>query len=196
VVHNAVDTQALQPPANGARSYLAFLGRVTSNKGADTAIEVARRSGMKLKLAGNISQEAGGREFFETQIRPRLGDDVEYVGPVDDKTKNKLLRGASALLFPIRWAEPFGLVMAEALACGTPVIAARCASAPEVIEHGKTGFLCDSEDDMVAAVGRLTEIDRACCRQAAEGQFSSERLVQDYLESIRRVTDSVSLTTA
>ncbi len=190
VIHNAVDIVALQPPTDQARHYLAFLGRVTSNKGADTAITVAERSGIKLKLAGNISDETGGREFFETRIRPRLGENVEYVGPVDDKAKKKFLGEALALLFPIRWSEPFGLVMAEALACGTPVLAARRAAAPEVVEHEKTGFLCDTEDEMVAAVGRLSEIDRSACRSAAEVRFSPRKLVDGYLESINRVVES------
>ena len=186
VVYNAADTRVLQP-AKEPGDYLAFLGRITSNKGADTAIAIARRTGLKLKLAGTISDEPGGREFFETQIRPQLGGNIEHVGPVDDAAKRKLLGGARAVLFPIRWREPFSVVILECLACGTPVIATRMASTPEVIDHGKTGFLCDTEDEMVAAVGRLPKINRADCRAAAESRFSPERMVDDYLKSIERL---------
>jgi glycosyltransferase involved in cell wall biosynthesis len=186
VVYNAADTRVLQP-AKEHGDYLAFLGRITPNKGADTAIAVARKAGMKLKLAGNISNEEGGREFFETQVRPQLGEQIEYVGSVNDEAKRTFLGEARAMLFPIRWQEPFGLVVAESLACGTPVIATRMASTPEIIDHGKTGFLCDSEDEMVAAVGRLSEINRADCRAVAESRFSPEPMVDDYLKSIERL---------
>jgi glycosyltransferase involved in cell wall biosynthesis len=184
VIYNPTDTDRFrmqekpdEPP------YLAFLGRVTSNKGADTAIEVARQAGMKLKLAGNISNESGGREFFETQIQPRLGDDVEYVGPVDDEAKQRLLGGAQATLFPIRWDEPFGIVMIESLACGTPVIATRRASTPEVIRHGRTGYLCDSADEMVPAVRRLGKINRRDCRAEVEERFST-KVITDQHEAL------------
>jgi glycosyltransferase involved in cell wall biosynthesis len=172
---------AAQPP------YLAFLGRVTRNKGADTAIRVARRCGMKLRIGGNLSQEEGGPEFFESEVRPALGPDVEWIGPVDDTQKQVLLGGASALLFPIRWREPFGIVMVESLANGTPVIAPRCASTPEVIEEGVTGFLCDSEDEMVEAVARIGSIDRTACRRAAEERFSIPRMTREYLRVVENL---------
>lgn len=164
--------------------YLAFLGRITKNKGADTAIRVARRSGMKLRIGGNLSDEAGGREFFETEVRPELDDRVEWIGPVDDVAKQGLLGGACAMLFPIRWKEPFGIVMVESLACGTPVIATRCASTPEVIDEGVTGFLCDDEDAMVAAVAEIGTIERADCRRAAEERFSTAAMTRRYLELV------------
>jgi glycosyltransferase involved in cell wall biosynthesis len=186
VIYNAADTRSLYP-CEKRGDYLAFLGRITSNKGADTAIAIARETGLKLKLAGTISNETGGREFFETQVRPQLGEQIEYVGPVNDEAKRTFLGGAAAMLFPIRWEEPFGIVVAESLACGTPVIALRRASTPEIIDHGKTGFLCDSEDEMAAAAGRLSEINRADCRAVAESRFSPERLVDDYLKSIERL---------
>jgi glycosyltransferase involved in cell wall biosynthesis len=186
VIYNAADTRRLYPTEKYG-DYLAFLGRITSNKGADTAIAIARKTGLKLKLAGTISNETGGREFFETQVRPELGEQIEYVGTVDDEAKRTFLGEARALLFPIRWQEPFSLALLECLACGTPVIATRMASTPEAVDHGKTGFLCDSEDEMAAAVGRLSEINRADCRAVAESRFSPERLVDDYLKSIERL---------
>lgn len=188
VVHNAADVSHL--PFSAAADeppYLAFLGRITANKGADTAIRVARRTGMQLKLGGTISDEAGGREFFEKEIRAQLDDQIEWIGPVDDDAKGILLGGASALLFPIRWPEPFGVVMAESLACGTPVIATRCASTPEVIDDGVTGYLCNSEDELVAAVGRLHEIDRRTCRHAAEERFSIPVMTRGYLRAIEEL---------
>jgi len=192
VVHNVADTEQMKYSAAPAQPpYLAFLGRITSNKGADTAINVALRAGVSLKLGGNISDEPSGREFFETKIRPRLGPGVEWLGPVNDQQKQELLAGAVAMLFPIRWNEPFALVVPESLACGTPVIATRCASTPEIIVPGKTGFLCDSEDEMVAAVKRIGEIDRAGCRSAAEVRFSPQALVEGYLSAIRTVLSPV-----
>jgi len=192
VIHNVANTQVLTPIADAPRSYLAFLGRLTANKGVDTAISVAKRTGWPLKIAGTIMDlEPGGKEFFEQSVRPHLGGNIEFVGPVNDQQKRDLLAGAAALLFPIRWAEPFGIVMAEALACGTPVIASRLASTPEVIEHGKTGFLCDSEDEMGAAVGHIQDIDRNICRRAAEARFSPKVLVQGYLNAAAKLVGVV-----
>ena len=188
VIPNATDVEATPyRTETGEPPYLAFLGRVTRNKGADSAIRVARRCGMKLRIGGNLSEEEGGPEFFESEVRPALGPDVEWIGPVDDAQKQVLLGGASALLFPIRWKEPFGIVMVESLASGTPVIATRCASTPEVIEDGVTGFLCDSEDEMVEAVSRIREIDRAACRRAAEERYSVPQMTRAYLEVIVRL---------
>ena len=188
VIHNATDVDLFTPSvAPDQPPYLAFLGRITYNKGADTAIRIARRCGLKLKLAGNISNEEGGAEFFEREIRPQLGSQIEWIGPVDDDAKHKLLAGAVALLFPIRWPEPFGIVMVESLACGTPVIATRCASTPEVIDDGVTGFLCDDEDEMVGAVAKLSTIDRSECRTAAKTKFSVEVMVQNYLRVIENL---------
>jgi glycosyltransferase involved in cell wall biosynthesis len=185
VVHNATDlSKSIESSIYG---HLLFLGRITSNKGADTAIRVARRCGLRLILAGNISNEEGGAEFFEREIRPQLDSQIEWIGPVDDEAKQKLLAGAKTLLFPIRWPEPFGIVMIESFACGTPVIATRCASTPEVIDDGITGFLCDSEDELVAAVGRIAEIDRAACRKAAEERFSVPVMTQKYLRVIEEL---------
>ncbi|MFN8556429.1 MAG: glycosyltransferase [Dehalococcoidia bacterium] len=171
----------------GAGDYLAFLGRISPLKGLDTAIGVARRAGMPLKIAarmpldlpGDAESQADWRYFHE-QIEPHLHEPgIEYVGEVTDGEKSEFL-GAAALLFPIRWPEPFGLVMAEALACGTPVLALRRGSAPEVIEDGITGFIADDERELAGAVDRLSDIDRARCRRAAETRFSAGAMVDRY----------------
>ena len=138
-IHNAVDTNRLAFAPRPDPGYLAFLGRLTPDKGVHVAIEVARRLGRPLRIAGNVSDEAGARQFFETRVRPQLGDGIEWVGPVDDEAKVPFLQNAAALLMPIQWDEPFGLVVAEALACGTPVLAMRRGSMPEIIHDGITG---------------------------------------------------------
>src|SRR5439155_14564682 len=121
-------------------------------------------------------------EYFETNVRPHLSADVEYLGEVPHEHKLELLGGARALLFPIRWNEPFGLVMIEAMACGTPVLAFPEGAAPEVVEHGRTGFLCEDEADMADAVLRLDSLDRDACRAAVEGYFSTERMINEHVE--------------
>lgn len=173
VVYNPVDIGAIPFTATADRPpFLLFLGRLTANKGAHLAIEVARKSGMKLMMGGNVPNEPGAAEFFENKIKPQLGERCEWVGPYNDVMRAKLIAGATALLFPIQWQEPFGLVMVEAMAGGVPVIAWRRASTPEVVEDGRTGFLCDSVEDMVAAVGRVHTISRAECRRSMEQRFS------------------------
>jgi glycosyltransferase involved in cell wall biosynthesis len=167
--------------------YLAFLGRVSPDKGLDTAIRVARRTGMPLKIAARMplpeAHDPNGRtdaEYWEDVIRPMLGEDVELLGEVGGNRKAEFLRNAAALLFPIQWPEPFGLVMVEALACGTPVLALRNGSVPEVIRDGVTGFVGESEDDLVCAVKRLGSLDRQACRSDAEQRFSPQVMAQDY----------------
>src|SRR5262249_50222358 len=152
--------------------YLAFLGRISPDKGLDTAIRVAQRVGLPLRIAARLplpyKHDPAVRrdwEYDQDEIQPLLqGPEVELIGQVGGKQKDYFLGNAAALLFPIRWPEPFGLVMAEALAAGTPVIAVRAGSVPELIEDGRTGFICDDEDGMVCAVSRIDEIDRAVCR--------------------------------
>lgn len=191
-VYNAVDVERMyytaaaeQPP------YLAFLGRMTHNKGLHVAIDVAERAGLPLRIVGNISNEPGGREYFEDRIRPRLGRSAEWVGDVlPDKEKAAFLGGASALLFPIQWDEPFAVVLGEALACGTPVIALRRASTPEAIQDCVTGFLCDSADEMVGAVNRVSELRRDHCRKFAEAVLSSRTMAERYLSIYRRTVAS------
>jgi glycosyltransferase involved in cell wall biosynthesis len=170
--------------------YLAFVGRASPQKGLDRAISIAVRSRTKLKIAARIYPEERG--YFSEVIAPLLvkaGPLVEFIGEVAGLAKDELLRGARALLFPIDWAEPFGLVMIEALATGTPVIAWRNGSVPEVIEHGRTGFIVDSVEAAVSAVGVLDSIERAACRASFERRFSAERMASDYVEVYRDLAE-------
>jgi glycosyltransferase involved in cell wall biosynthesis len=184
-IANPVDSRFYSPgPGDGG--YLLFLGRLTANKGVDLAIATARRCQLPLVIAGNRPDEPGAARFFKEQIEPHLdGQRVRWVGAVTDQQKQDLLGRAAALLFPIRWEEPFGIVMVEALACGTPVIATRRASTPEVIEHGRTGWLCDPTVEALAdGVARLPAIDRRHCRQAAEQRFDVRVLTPLLLASL------------
>ena len=169
-------------------SYLAFLGRISPEKGLDVAIRVARRAGYSIKIAareplreGDDSNALRDADYYQHVIQPLLGEPgVEMIGQVGGRDKDTLLREAAALLFPIQWPEPFGLVMIEALACGTPVVAFRSGSVPEVIEDGLTGWIVDTEDEMVAALDRLGELDRTRCRAEAEKHFSSQVMAEAY----------------
>ncbi len=161
---------------------LVFLGRIEPIKGTREAIDVAKRSGRRLVIAGNVSSEGGGEAYFRDQIEPQIdGDQIQYVGPVDDTQKNVLLGGAAAFLMPIQWEEPFGIVMAEALACGTPIIGTRRGSVPEVVIEGTNGFVRSDVDGMVEAVSRLGQIDRSRCRLDCEQRFSDTAIVDAYL---------------
>ena len=160
---------------------LVFLGRVERIKGAHTAIEVAKKTGRKLLIAGNHASSGKEHEYFQKEIFPYCGKNgIEYVGPVDDEQKAHLLGQAAALLFPIEWEEPFGIVMAEALACGTPVLAFARGSVPEVIDQGSTGFICQSSQEMTEAVEKIPAIHRAACRHAAQQRFSQKCIVDQY----------------
>ena len=170
-------------------TYLAFLGRMSPEKGVDRAIEIARRAGMKLKIAAKIYGEE--RAYFHETIEPLLRQSsafVEFVGEVGGQRKDEFLGNAAALLFPIDWQEPFGLVMIEALACGTPVIAWRNGSVPEVIEDGVTGFVVESIAEAAEAVRRSAWLSRRRCRQAFEERFDASRMARDYVEVYRRLT--------
>jgi glycosyltransferase involved in cell wall biosynthesis len=162
--------------------YLAFVGRLSPEKGVERAIEVARRSGRRLKIAGKIYPEE--REYYLRTLLPLIESargSVEIEGEIDDAEKNEFLGRASAVLFPISWREPFGLVMIEALACGTPVIAWRCGSVPEVLEDGLSGFIVESVEAAVQAVDRVDALDRAACREVFERRFDAARMAQAYL---------------
>jgi glycosyltransferase involved in cell wall biosynthesis len=161
---------------------LVFLGRLEQIKGPHLAIEAARRAGRRLVIAGNVPEERHHRKYFETEILPHVdADRVRFMGPVDDRQKNALLGEAAALLMPILWDEPFGIVMAEALACGTPVVGFRRGSVPEVVEDGVNGFGCNDVAGMSRAIEQLQEIDRAACRRSMEQRFSSTVMVREYL---------------
>jgi glycosyltransferase involved in cell wall biosynthesis len=166
--------------------YLAFLGRISPEKRADRAIEVAHRAGMPLRIAAKVDDV--DREYFAREIEPLLEQDhVDFVGEIGPHEKNAFLGGARALLFPIDWSEPFGLAMIEAMACATPVIAYRSGSVPEVIDEGVTGFIVEDIDGAAAAVGRLGEIDRAGVRAAFERRFDVARMAHDYLAVYERL---------
>jgi glycosyltransferase involved in cell wall biosynthesis len=191
VIPNPVDTQAYSIGA-GDGGYLVFLGRLTQNKGVDVAIQAAKLSGRRLVIAGNISREEGGEQFFREQVEPHLdGEQIRWIGPVNDHQKQILLGDAEALLFPIRWNEPFGIVMVEALACGTPVIATRRASTPEVIEDGRTGFLCNPEEQsaeaFAKAVDQLSSLSRQDCRRAAQQHFDVRVVAAQVLYVLERL---------
>jgi glycosyltransferase involved in cell wall biosynthesis len=168
------------------RGYLAFLGRISPEKRPDRAIEVARRTGMTLRLAAKI--DAVDRAYFAEAIEPLMSTPpVEFLGEIGDRDKNDLLGGAAALLFPIDWPEPFGLVMIEAMACGTPVIAWDGGSVKEVVDHGETGFIVRSEEEAIAAVRRIDTIDRAHVRRVFERRFSAQAMARAYLEVYARI---------
>jgi glycosyltransferase involved in cell wall biosynthesis len=165
---------------------LVFLSRVESIKGPHLAIEAARAAGRQLIIAGNHSATPAEAEYWRRQIEPQLSrNGIEYVGPVDDRQKNELLGRAAALLVPVQWDEPFGIVFAEALACGTPVISCPRGALPEIVTDGETGFLVDSVAAMIAAIGRLGSIDRADCRRRVEDQFSREVIARAYVALYR-----------
>lgn len=166
--------------------YLAFLGRMSPEKGPHLAIEIARRTGWHLKMAGKVDRV--DREFFEQAVAPSIdGRQVEFLGEANHAQKSEILGGAVATLFPITWREPFGLVMAESMASGTPVIAMALGSAPEIIVPGKTGFLCHSVEECMAALERVSEIDRWDCRQHVERNFSVKSMVDGYEAVYRQV---------
>jgi glycosyltransferase involved in cell wall biosynthesis len=189
-IHHGIDVGSYRFEPRPTDGDLVFLGRFSRAKGADRAIEAARRANRTLILAGKV--DAADAAFVEAEIEPLLdGKRIRYIGEVDAAAKRELLAGAAALLFPIEWDEPFGLVMIEALSSGTPVIGFRRASVPEVVEDGRTGFVVDDLDGMVAAIGRIAEIDRAACRAAAEQRFTVSRMVDDVEAMYRAVLDRV-----
>jgi glycosyltransferase involved in cell wall biosynthesis len=160
--------------------YLAFLGRISPEKRPDRAIAIAKRLGMRLKIAAKV--DAADATYFRDEIKPLLDDPlVEYIGEIGDGEKSAFLGNAAALLFPIDWPEPFGLVLIEAMACGTPVVAWRCGSVAEIVEDGKTGFIVDSEDDAVRAVRKLDLIDRHTVRRSFEERFTADVMARNYL---------------
>ncbi len=166
--------------------YLAFLGRISPEKRPDRAIKIAERAGMKLLIAAKVDE--ADRQYYEGIIKPMLKSPwVEFIGEISDREKNEFLGKAYALLFPIDWPEPFGLVMIESMACGTPVIAWRCGSVPEVIEEGITGFIVESIEEAIQALEKVKDLKRILCRKAFERRFTSERMAEDYLRLYRKL---------
>jgi len=173
------DLYRFSPTSQG---YLAFLGRISPEKRPDRAIEIATRLGKPLKIAAKV--DAADKTYWETVIKPMIDGNplIEFVGEIGDHQKSAFLGGAEALLFPIDWPEPFGLVMIEALACGTPVVAFRCGSTPEIIEDGATGFLVDTMEQAVAAAAKAHELDREAIRARFDLRFSATAMARRYLD--------------
>ncbi|MBD2102778.1 glycosyltransferase family 4 protein [Leptolyngbya sp. FACHB-261] len=179
-VYNGIDTSTYKfqekpedPP------YLAFLGRISPEKGTHLAIEIAKRSGWHLKMAGKV--DVVDVEYFEQEIKPHIdGKQIEYLGEANHEQKSDLMGAAVATLFPITWREPFGLVMIESMVTGTPVIAMNLGSTAEVVVHGKTGFLCNSLEEAIAAIDRVPELDRRACREHVLAKFSVQRMTDGY----------------
>ncbi len=167
-------------PYDEPGEYLAFLGRVSPEKGIEHAIEIAKRCGIPLRIAAKIDR--ADRDFFRNQIKPMLNDDlIQFIGEITETEKNEFLGNAMALLFPVNWREPFGIVMIEAMACGVPVIAYPRGSVPEIIEDGITGYLVKNVESAVNAVARIPELDRRSCRRRFEQRFTAKRMALDYL---------------
>ena len=174
----------LLTPQPGPKDYLAFLGRIAPEKGPDRAIRIARACGIPLKIAAKVDRV--DQAYFDEVIRPMLaGGGVEMIGEINDAQKPEFLSGAKALLMPIDWPEPFGLVMIEAMACGTPVIAFNRGSVPEIVEDGVSGFIVEDERGAMSAVDRLSTLSRATVRQRFEDRFTARRMAKDYLAIYR-----------
>ncbi len=180
VIHHGLDLDDV-PAGAGDGGYAAFLGRMCPDKGAREAIEVARLAGIPLKIAAKMREEAEF-EYFKSEVEPLLSDEIEYVGEVDEAGKFALLGSAIALLNPIQWFEPFGLVMIESLACGTPVVATPFGSVPEIVDDGMTGFMREELNELADCLQRTAELNRKSCRRAAESRFSTARMVADHLD--------------
>ena len=176
----------LLTPQDGPRDYLAFLGRICPEKGFDKAIRIAKAAGMKLKVAAKVDR--ADAEYYEQVIKPMLGEgDVELIGEINDTQKPGFLSGAKALLMPIDWPEPFGLVMIEAMACGTPVLALNRGSVPEVLEDGLTGIIVEDETGAIGAIDRIHAMDPKKIRQRFEERFTAKRMAEDYLAVYRQM---------
>jgi glycosyltransferase involved in cell wall biosynthesis len=179
VVHHGVDVAEF-PVGAGGGGYAAVLSRMTPDKGIHRAIAIAKAAAVPLRIAAKMRDQRE-REYFEQYVEPELGDGVEYLGELDNAGKRALLADASALLNPIMWPEPFGMAMVEAMACGTPVVGCPRGAAPEIVEHGVTGFLSDDDTELADALRRVGRLDRAACRQRVADWFSVDRMVEGHL---------------
>jgi glycosyltransferase involved in cell wall biosynthesis len=190
VIHHGIDLD-LYKPGSGGGGYLMFIGRMSPDKGVHHAVRVAKKAGKQLMLSTKMREE-NEIAYFDAEVRPLLdvGDEMPSEMPLERRIE--LLQGADAMLNPITWREPFGLVMTEALACATPVLAFANGAAPEIIDAGKTGYLCRDEEEMISAVDRVAEIDRDRCRGAAEHRFSLQRMARDHERFYRRLLERES----
>jgi len=185
VIHHGIDVDTF-PFGAGDGGYALFLGRMTEDKGVHTAARIARNAGVPLRIAAKMAEPAEVT-YFKDAVEPLLGGGVEYVGEVGGRDKQVLLGGAACLLNPLAWPEPFGMVMIEALACGTPVAGTPCGSVPELITDGATGFLRSTEDELGSALHQVEQLDRRHCRDEAAERFSTARMVADHLELYERL---------
>jgi glycosyltransferase involved in cell wall biosynthesis len=184
-VYHGLPAASLRP-SFAPGPYLAFLGRITAEKGPEVAIRIAQATGLPLRIAAKLPR--GERRYFKERLEPLIdGENIQLTGEVNERPKEEFLANAAALLFPIDWPEPFGLVMIEAMACGTPVIAFRRGSVPEVVDDGVTGFVVEGEVEAVEAVGRLGELDRRRVREGFEQRFTAERMAAEYLRHYEHV---------
>jgi glycosyltransferase involved in cell wall biosynthesis len=185
-IHHGLPERLLVPVEGAQPSYLAFLGRISPEKRVDRAIEIAGRCGLPLKIAAKVDR--ADQDYFDERIRPLLAQpNVEFIGEIADHQKAEFLSGAHALLFPIDWPEPFGLVMIEAMACGTPVVAFDHGSVPEVLEDGLTGFIVEDMEGAVRAVDRLPSLSRAAVRKRFEERFTARRMAEDHVALYARL---------
>ncbi len=189
-VYNGIDTSRYEfHPNPQDPPYLAFLGRLSPEKGPHLAIAMAKRSGWHLKMAGKV--DVVDVEYFEQEIKPHIdGKQIEYLGEANHEQKCKLMGGAVATLFPITWREPFGLVMIESMVLGTPVIAMKLGSTPEVIAHGRTGFLCNNVDECIAAIAQVAQLNRSACREHVLNHFSVQCMTDGYEAVYQKVLGS------
>ena len=184
-IHHGIPSNLLRP-SFGRGSYLAFLGRISPEKRPDRAIRIARAAGIPLKIAAKVDKI--DEDYFRREILPLIdGPGVEFIGEINEREKTKFLGDASALIFPVDWPEPFGLVMIEAMSCGTPVLAFRCGSIPEVIEDGIAGKVVDTEEDALRALPEILSYDRRAVRQRFEDRFTTTRMAKDYVSAYRQL---------
>jgi glycosyltransferase involved in cell wall biosynthesis len=188
-VYHGLPKALHRPVAKPRGEYLAFLGRISPEKRPDRAIKIAKALGIPLKIAAKVDR--ADDDYFRTQIQPLLdGPGVEFVGEIDEHQKTQFLGEAQALLFPVDWPEPFGLSMIEAMACGTPVLAFRCGSVPEIVEDGLTGVIVDTVEEAIAALPRVIALDRSKVRERFEQRFSATRMAEDYVDVYRSLLAS------
>ena len=184
-IHHGLPTALLRPTFEPQGHYLAFLGRISPEKGPDKAIAIARKAGMTLKIAAKVDR--ADQAYFNSTIRPLLGPGVEFLGEINEKEKSQFLGEAGGLLFPINWPEPFGLVMIEAMACGTPVLAFNKGSVAEIVDQGITGILVDTVEEADCKLATLLSLDRRVVRRRFEERFSATRMARDYAQLYRRL---------
>ena len=197
VIHHGLETREFPFGAGEGDErggYYLFLGRMAATKGVRRAALAARRAGVRLLIAAKM-HEPEERRYFDEEVAPLLDGDVQYLGEVDAPTRLSLLQGATALVNPIRWPEPFGLVMIESMACGTPVLSTPYGAAPELIEHGVTGYLCENDDELVARIPQARDLSRTACRDWVDRWFSADRMVDEHLALFERIVAGHRLTT-